>query len=138
MDTTALIRITFYVCSAVAAIFLVEAIYLALAAPVRRKHNINRRLQSQKEGVGAEQVLLTLRAERGIFGDNLELLGPIRRLLVQSGLRITVTRFVLLLLVLFAALLSGLRLLTATPFPICLGIAAAAGLLLPIQIVRFI
>ncbi len=138
MDTTTFIRITFYVCSAVAAIFLVEAIYLALAAPIRRKHSINRRLKTQSDGIAGEQILLTMRAERGIFGDSLEFFGPLRRLLVQSGLRITLTRFVFMLLLMFAIVFSGMRLLTAFPLAICFAAAAVAGLLLPLQIVKFI
>ncbi len=138
MDITALVRITFYVCTAVAVIFLIEAVYMAMAAPIRRKHTINRRLKAQSTGGTGEQVLLTLRAERGIFGENLQLLGPLRSLLVQSGLRMTLTRFVILLLVLSSAVFSGLKLLTTLPLVVCFAIAAVTGVLLPMQIVRFI
>ena len=46
MDFEAFTRIAFYIAAAVAAIFLVEAVYLALARPFSRSRGINRRLKA--------------------------------------------------------------------------------------------
>ena len=44
MDSEFLIRMTFYVCSALAVIFLAEALYLGVIAPMRSRRAINKRL----------------------------------------------------------------------------------------------
>ena len=137
MDFEAFSRIAFYVCAAAAVIFVVEAIYLMIARPIGRKKGVNRRLKALGDGVAGEQALLMLKAERGIFGD-LEVAGWLRRLLIQSGLRITVSRFIMLLLLLTAAIFGMASFLSYWPWIYCLAIALALGALLPLQIVRYI
>ena len=137
MDFEAFSRIAFYVCSAAAVIFVVEALYLAIARPIGRKQGVNRRLRALGDGLAGEQALLMLKTERGIFGD-LQVAGWLTRLLVQSGLRITLPRFVLLMLVLTFAVFIALGFLTFLWWPYCLAIAAAVGLLLPLLVVKAI
>jgi len=138
MDFEALTRIGFYIAAAVAAIFLVEAIYLALARPFGRNRGINRRLKSLNDGVVGEQALLRLKAERGIVDGELQLAGWLRRLVIHSGLRVTLRRFLAMLAALFAAILTGLKLLTILEWPVVLAIAAVVGIVLPLAVVRLI
>lgn len=138
MDTTALLRISFFVFSAVAVIFFIEMIYLAVAAPLQRKRSINRRLGALEGGMAGEEVLHRLRAERGIPGDSLEALGWLRKLLMQSGLRVTALKFALVLIVLSAGYLLILKLALGLTTWICLAIAGFLGIVLPLQIVRII
>jgi len=138
MNTEFLIRISFYVFTTVAVIFLAEFIYLALVTPMRRQRSINRRLRSFDDGIVGEQALMKLKAERGILGKNLEVMNWLTRLLVQSGLRITTSRFILMTGAAFLALFLGLTILTAIPSVFCAGIAAVAGVFLPLQLVRII
>jgi len=138
MDTSALLRIGFFVFTTVAAIFFIELIYLAIARPIQRKRSINRRLGALEKGAVGEQVLNRLRAERGISGDNLQALGWLRKLLIHSGLRITAVKFVILLVVLFAGLLAVLKLLLGVSTVVSMPIAALFGIAVPLQIVRII
>ena len=52
MDPGFLIRMTFYVCSALAVIFLAEALYLGVIAPMRSRRAINRRLARPARRLG--------------------------------------------------------------------------------------
>jgi tight adherence protein B len=138
MDSEALVRIMFFVFATIAAIFMIEMIYFALAVPIRRKRGINRRLGALAGNPAGEQVMQRLRAERGIPGEGLEALGWLRRLLVHSGLRITAMKFVALMAVLFGGLMAILKLALGISTMISLPIAAVFGIALPIQIVRMI
>ena len=138
MDTTTLVRIMFFVFTTIAAVFLIELIYVSLAGPIRKKRGINRRLGALAADPAGEQVLHRLRAERGIPADGLEALGPLRRLLLHSGLRITVTKFAALLIVLCGGLLVTLKLVLGLSTEVSLPIAAVLGIALPLQIVRMI
>jgi tight adherence protein B len=138
MDTTALVRILFYVFTTVAAIFVIELLYLAIAGPIRRRRSINRRLGALAGNPAGEQVLHQLRAERGIPGEGLEALGWLRRLLVHSGLRMTAAKFLLLLVVLCGSLLAILNLALGFSTLVSLAVAAVLGVAVPLQIVRII
>lgn len=138
MDTTALLRISIFVFSAVAVIFFIEMIYMAVAAPLQKKRALNRRLGALEGGKAGEEVLQRLRAERGIKGDNLEALGWLRKLLVQSGLRITALKFSVLLVVLFLGYFAAFKLALGLTTLVSLAIAGFLGILVPLQIVRII
>ena len=138
MSTSAIIRFAFYICSAVAVIFVVEAFYLAIMGPIRRNRGVNRRLTALGEQGSGEEALNLLRAERGIFSESIEVMGSLRRLLIQSGLRVTISRFLLAVFALTAAIFAGLHFLSSQPVWINLPIAVSVGLLLPLQIVRFL
>ena len=138
MDADFLIRMTFYVCSAVALIFFGEAVYLGFIAPIRSRRAINERLRVQRDVTGGEQAMLSLKARRGINDQDLSVMGGVRKMLVQSGLSLTPSRFLLIMLIASVALVSGLLVFTTLPFygSIAAGIAVGAGL--PMLIVRFI
>ena len=138
MDTVALTRIGFFVCVAVAVIFLAEAMYLAFAVPIARKRNVNRRLKAIDEGFVGEQAMIRLKAQRGILDKNFESMGGLARLLVQSGLPMTLGRFVVIIGVTLLAVFFGLRLFTWLPVWVCLTVSIALGVSMPLQVVRFI
>jgi tight adherence protein B len=138
MDDAALIRILFYVFTTVAAVFLIELVYLAVAGPLRRRRSINRRLGALAGNPAGEQVLQKLRAERGIAGDSLEAIGWLRKLLLHSGLRITAARFLLLLIVLCGGLLAIMKLLLGFSTVISLVTTGVLGVAVPLQIIRII
>ncbi len=138
MDSVAYTKIVFYVLSAACVIFLVEAAYLALAIPIQRKRAVNRRLQALDQIGSGEESLTQLRLERGITGSNFEFSGYLTRLLVQSGLRITTGRFVLVIVLLFVAVMLALKFLTTIPALNIVLISCVLCLLLPIQIVKFV
>ena len=138
MEPGFLIRMTFYVCAALAVIFLVEALYLGLIAPVRSRRAINRRLRVQHNILGGEQAMLRLKAERGIEEGDLSVIGGIRKMLVQSGLSITMARFIMIVVGFCAALLIGLVLLTTLPLWAIAAITVVVGMGLPLFVVRFI
>jgi len=137
MDSVALTRIAFYVCVAAAVIFLVEAIYLAFAVPIGRKRSVNRRLRAHDEGFAGEQAMVRLKAQRGILDKNLEVMGWLARLLIQSGLRITLSRFVAMAILLMLAIFLGLQFLTSLPTWVCSFAAIVLGTAIPLQVVRF-
>lgn len=138
MDFDYLTRIALYVCSAVAAIFFVETIYFALAAPIGRDRNVNRRLKALNRGLAGEQALIKLKAERGMLDIDLELTGGLRRLLVQSGLRITFGRFISVMLIATVAIFIVLRVVSSLPLLSVLICALALGAAAPIFVVRII
>jgi tight adherence protein B len=136
MDSAFLITMTFYVCSALALIFLAEALYLGVFAPMRSRRIINRRLQVQHNITGGEQAMLRLKAERGIDDRDVTVIGGLRKMLVQSGMSLTVSRFLMIVVVLCAALVLALSVLTTLPAFGAVGIGVGLGTLLPLFIVR--
>ncbi len=138
MDTTALFKIGFYVCIAVAVIFVAEALYLTFMAPISRKRSVNRRLKAIDQGIVGEQALVQLKAQRGIFDNNLEIMGGLSRLLVQSGLSLTFSRFVMIVGLVMAVLFFMFDFLTPLPRVVCFAAAVILGFFMPLQIIRFI
>lgn len=138
MDSANLARIGFFVCVAIAAILLFEALYLTFVIPAQRKRSVNRRLRAMDSGTLGEQALIQLRAERGIFDRNLEQIGGLARMLVQSGLRLTLTRYFALCMLAAVASFAVLYLLTSWPQWACLLAAVALGAFIPLQSVRII
>ena len=138
MNYDLLTRIGFYVSAAVAVIFLVDAAYLAIARPLARQRGVNRRLRALSEGMPGEAALLSLKAERGIVGNDLLYAGWLRRLLIQSGLRITLPRFLLILVLVFGGVFAMLKFLIFAPAWVSLVVPVTIGLLLPLQAVRII
>jgi tight adherence protein B len=138
MDTEFLIRSALYVSSALAVIFLVQAAYLGLVAPLLSRRSVNRRLRAKDEGLTGEQALLRIKAERGILDRDVKVIGGLRKLILQSGLRLTLTRFVFILV--FAILLASAALIVGTSLPalVCLAIGGVLGILVPIQILKMI
>ena len=138
MDQTALLRIGFYVCTTLAVVLAAQALFLLVMRPVNRRQSINRRLRAMAETESGEQALKLVKAERGIVGDDIQMLSWFRRLLVQSGLRIGVTRLFTMQAVIFGAVFAIATLLLQVPQLYGLLAAVVLGGLLPIQIIRFI
>lgn len=138
MDANFLITMTFYVCSALAVIFLAEALYLGFIAPMRSRRIINKRLQVQHNVSGGEQAMLRLKAERGIDDRDVTVIGGLRKMLVQSGLSITVSKFLVIIAIACAVLVFALSFLTTLPLVATIGIGVGVGVLLPLFIVRYI
>ena len=82
--------------------------------------------------------MLRLKAERGIEEGDLSVIGGIRKMLVQSGLSITMARFIMIVVGFCAALLIGLVLLTTLPLWAIAAITVVVGMGLPLFVVRFI
>jgi tight adherence protein B len=92
--------LVFYGLAAIAAVLVVEAVYLLFHNTSERRSRVNRRLQiSQKEG-DREKVLVQLRRERGLSadGDGLLPVAALNRLIIQSGITMTAGRLVPVLL----------------------------------------
>jgi tight adherence protein B len=138
MDSEALTRIAFVVCTAIATIFLVEAVYSTFIAPTIKKREVNRRLRALRSGGNGEQAMLALKAERGISIDNLGLASNLSRLLIQSGLRLTPTKFVAFMSAGTVGVFTTLFVMTLLPVYAQAGIAMVLGVLLPLQFVRVI
>jgi len=138
MQDDFLIRIAFYVSAAMAVFLLVEFAYLVLIAPLMRRRSINRRLGALMEGGDGEQALILLKRERGVLDGDVRLMRGLRKLLVQSGLRITVTKF--LVAVLLASLLIAGILKPAAGLPLwaCAVAGFALGAGLPVLALRSI
>jgi len=138
MDTDFLIRMTFYVCSALAVIFLAEALYLGVFAPMRSRRAINKRLRVQHDVTGGEQAMLRLKAQRGIDDRDLTVMGGLRKMLVQSGLSITLSRFLLIIVLITTLLVTGLVVFTTLPIFVSVPAGLVVGIGLPLFIVRYI
>lgn len=138
MDTDFLIRMTFYVCSALAVIFLAEALYLGVFAPMRSRRAINKRLRVQHDVSGGEQAMLRLKAQRGIDDRDLTVMGGLRKMLVQSGLSITLSRFLVIMVLASTVLVTGLVVFTTLPTFVSIPTGLVVGIGLPLFIVRYI
>ena len=138
MDADFLIRMTFYVCSALAVIFLAEALYLGVLAPMRSRRAVNKRLRVQHAVTGGEQAMLRLKAQRGIGDRDLTVMGGLRKMLVQSGLSITLSRFLLIMGLACTVLLTGLLVFTTLPMFVSIPVGLVVGIGLPLFIVRYI
>lgn len=138
MDSDFLIRMTFYVCSALAVIFLAEAIYLGFIAPMRSRRAINKRLRVQHEVTGGEQAMIRLKAQRGIDDRDPSLMGGLRKMLIQSGLSITLGRFLLIMVLTSVILVTGLVVLTTLAKFVSVAVGLAIGIGMPLFVVRYI
>ena len=126
------------IAAGVAAILVVEALYLVFADAQSNRARINRRMRGMKDQNSQQDVLVKLRRERGMTETG-ALVMPIKwlnRLFVQSGLTMGLGRF-FLMMTLFA--LSGGGLLALQTGSIVNGALAACvlALLLPIVVMKF-
>ena len=138
MDRANLLQVAFYVCVAAAAIFFVEAIYLAFAAPISRKRSVNRRLKVMSEGLVGDQAMIKIKQQRGIFDGKVEMTGTLSTMLIQSGLKLTTGKFLALIVGLLLTIFILLRTLTFLNVLIDVAIAFVLGVFLPYQIIKFI
>ena len=129
----------FYVLAAVAVVFLTESIYILFAGTISRRTELNRRLRTAEEGVSSEEIMLELKRERGISADaQLQLHGRLRRLLVQSGLRVTFGLFLMLAVLLGIAIFGGVMFFTKLGALVAVLPALIGGLGGPVLLVRYI
>lgn len=138
MDAGLLIRMTFYVCSALALIFLAEAVYLGVIAPSRAKRAINKRLRVQHDVTGGEQAMLSIKAQRGIDDRELAVMGGVRKMLVQSGLALTLSRFLMIIVLACVVMVIGLLVFSPLPTLASIGLGIVLGVILPLFVVRYI
>ncbi len=138
MDSLALTKIGFYVCVAIAAVLLFESIYFAITGPLSRKRGVNRRLMTVNEGALGEAALVSLLQERGIVRGGNGSLNSLNKLLIQSGLRVTLRKFLLFTGLAFLGIFGVGSALTTLPQYYLLLIALGLGILLPLQIVKSI
>jgi tight adherence protein B len=88
----------FYFSAAVSAILFAEVVYLFFYNKASYRSHLNRRLRLMKTQPNREQILIQLRRERSLTatGTYTSGLTSLNRLILQSGLKITVGRFVFL------------------------------------------
>jgi tight adherence protein B len=92
--------LVFYGLAVIAAVLVVEAVYLLFHNNSDYRTRINRRLQISKKEGDREKVLVQLRRERGLSadGDGVLPVAALNRLIIQSGITMTAGRLVPILL----------------------------------------
>jgi tight adherence protein B len=137
MNLQAIYPYALYVFAAAAGVFLAEALFLAGSRILGHQRSINRRLQALGDGMTGEQVLLELKRERGIAADNsLSMMGGLRLLLIQSGLRLTLTRFVLIVVALAVVLFILFDAVFRVGTPLAAAIGGLTGISFPLLFLR--
>lgn len=125
-----------YAGAALFGIMIAEAVYMLYAGKKDRRAAINRRVKLQEKKISQEQVLLQLRKERGLDGRSFLSMDWLKKLRVQSGVTMPMTRFlgitsgVALAVVLFGYLY-GL------PLSIVLVLLPLLCVFLPVQTLKF-
>jgi tight adherence protein B len=125
-----------YAGAALFGIMIAEAFYLLYAGRKDRRAAINRRVKLQEKKISQEQVLIQLRKERGLEGRAFLSMESLKKLRVQSGVTMPMTKFI--------AMTSGVSLATvATGFvyglPLILAVAIFPVLcvIVPVQVLKF-
>ena len=125
-----------YAGAALFGIMIAEAIYLLYAGTKDRRAAINRRVKLQEKKISQEQVLIQLRKERGLDGRTFLSMDSIRKLRVQSGVTMPMTKFLgitsgVALAVVLVGFFYGLPLLLA------LAILPLLCAIIPVQTLKF-
>lgn len=125
-----------YAGAALFGIMIAEAVYMLYAGKQDRRAAINRRVKLQEKKISQEQVLIQLRKERGMEGRSFLSMDSLKKLRVQSGVTMPMTRFLAFtsgaaLGIVFVAVFYGLPLLFAAGlFPVLCAI-------MPVQVLKF-
>jgi Flp pilus assembly protein TadB len=125
-----------YIGAALFGIMIAEAAYMLYAGKQDRRAAINRRVKLQEKKISQEQVLIQLRKERGMEGRSFLSMDSLKKLRVQSGVTMPMTRFLAFtsgaaLGIVSVAVFYGLPLLFAVAlFPVLCAI-------LPVQVLKF-
>jgi tight adherence protein B len=82
-----------YIGAALFGIMIAEAVYLLYAGTKDRRAAINRRVKLQEKKISQEQVLIQLRKERGLDGRSFLSMDSLKKLRVQSGVTMPMTKF---------------------------------------------
>ena len=123
-----------------AAVFLgVEAAYLAIAKRTSYVRKVNTRLKLMGNAGNQHEVLVQLRRDRGLTSEGRYKLPLIwfNRLVLQSGLRIGIWR-IAFLMVMAGLTGAGATLIAGFDWPLALLAAPAAGIGLPVFVLRFL
>jgi tight adherence protein B len=123
-----------------AAVFLmVEAAYLAIAKRTSYVRKVNTRLKLMGNAGNQHEVLVQLRRDRGLTAEG-RYKRPLiwfNRLVLQSGLRVGIWR-IAFLMVLAGLAGAGATLISGFEWPLALLAAPAAGIGLPVIVLRFL
>ncbi|HMN50573.1 MAG: type II secretion system F family protein [Xanthobacteraceae bacterium] len=127
----------FYFLAAVSAIVFAEAIYLFFYNKASYRSHLNRRLSLMKHQPNREHILVQLRRERSLSAHGAYASGLIslNRLVLQSGARITVGRFIVICAVLSVATFGGVWFFRESLLQAILA-AGFAGFILPMMVLR--
>lgn len=123
-----------------AAVFLgVEAAYLAIAKRTSYVRKVNTRLKLMGNAGNQHEVLVQLRRDRGLTSEGRYKLPLIwfNRLVLQSGLRVGIWR-IAFLMVMAGLTGAGATLIAGFDWPLALLAAPAAGIGLPVFVLRFL
>jgi tight adherence protein B len=82
-----------YAGAALFGIMIAEAVYMLYAGKKDRRAAINRRVKLQERKISQEQVLIQLRKERGLDSRSFLSMDSLKKLRVQSGVTMPMTRF---------------------------------------------
>lgn len=95
----------FYFLAAVSAVLLAEAVYLFFYNKTSYRSQLNRRLRLMKHQPNREQILVQLRRERSLTaaGTYSSAFTSLNRLVLQSGLKLGVSRLAMICAAVFAA-----------------------------------
>lgn len=97
----------FYILAAVSAIILGEVVYLFFYKAASYRSQLNRRLRLMKNHSNREQILIQLRRERALtaIGSYSSAFISINRLVLQSGIRLSVGKLIALSIFIFVVVL---------------------------------
>lgn len=125
-----------YVGAALFGIMIAEAFYLLYAGQKDRRAAINRRVKLQEKKISQEQVLIQLRKERGLEGRAFLSMESLKKLRVQSGVTMPMTKFLgitsgVALAIVATGFVKGLPLIFAVAiFPVLC-------IVIPVQVLKF-
>jgi tight adherence protein B len=127
----------FYFLAVISAILFAEAVYLFFYNKASYRSHLNRRLRLMKTQPNREQILVQLRRERSLTaaGTYSSGLTSLNRLLLQSGLKLTVSRFVFFCCA-FAVLAFGLTWMLRDSLLQAAIASGFCGFLLPVMVLR--
>nr|WP_292771425.1 type II secretion system F family protein [Mesorhizobium sp.] len=125
-----------YIGAALFGIMIAEGLYLLYSGRQDRRAAINRRVKLQEKKISQEQVLIQLRKERGLEGRSFLSMDWIKKLRVQSGITMPMTKFLCItsavaLAVVATAIVYGLPIL----FAIVLFLFLCA--VIPLKVLKF-
>ncbi len=127
----------YYFLAAVSAILLAEAVYLFFYNKASYRSQLNRRLRLMKNQPNREKILVQLRRERSLTaaGTYSSAFTSLNRLVLQSGMKLSVGRFMIICAVLGAAGTGAVWMLRENLLQAILG-GAFMGVVLPLMFLR--
>ncbi len=139
MNLEAYYPIMFIVLVAAAVTLLVEAAYYFVSGSIDRKMGRNRRVRAMDKGASTEQVLIQLKRERGIDPNmKWQVVGSLKSLIIQSGLRLTTTKFMVITFGLVLAVFVLCAYVIKVNQLISVGVSLILGLSIPYMVLRIV